>query len=49
MRIAERLSRKWEAFLPKGGKSQISGVKYPRIKKPFSKIEKKLDTEEISI
>ncbi len=26
--------------MPKGGKSQFSGGKYPRIKKPFSKIEK---------
>jgi hypothetical protein len=34
--------------MPKGGKSQFSGGKYPRIKKPFSKVEKRPDTEEIS-
>jgi hypothetical protein len=48
MRIAERLPRKWEAFLPKGGKNQVSGGKYPRIEKPFSKIKKRPDTVEIS-
>ena len=34
--------------MPKGGKSQFSGGKYPRIKKPFSKIKKRPDTKEIS-
>jgi hypothetical protein len=34
--------------LPKGGKSRFSGGKYPQIKKPFSKIEKRPDTKEIS-
>ncbi len=34
---------------PKGGKSRFSGRKYPRIKKPCSKIEERLDTKEISI
>jgi hypothetical protein len=38
-----------EAFLPKGRKSRFSGGKYPRIEKPFSKIEKRPDTKEISV
>ncbi len=33
----------------KGEKSQFSGGKYPRIKKPFSKIKKRPDTKEIHI
>jgi hypothetical protein len=48
MQIAECQSWKWEAFSPKGGK-QVSGGKYPRIEKPFSKIKKRPDTKEISI
>jgi hypothetical protein len=35
--------------LPKGGKSQYYGGKYPQIDEPFSKINKRPDTEEISI
>ncbi len=35
--------------MPKGGKSQFSRGKYPRIAKPFSKIKKKSATKEISI
>jgi hypothetical protein len=34
--------------LPKGGKSHISGGKYPRIEKAFSKIKKRPDIEEFS-
>jgi hypothetical protein len=37
------------SLLAKGGKSCFFGGKYPQIKKPFSKIEKGPDTEEISI
>jgi hypothetical protein len=37
------------SLLPKGGKCQFSGGKHPRIEKPFSEIEKRPDTEEISI
>ncbi len=33
----------------KGRKSQFSGGKCPRIKKPFSKIKKRPDTKKISI
>jgi hypothetical protein len=33
---------------PKGGKSQFSGEKYPRIEKPFSKIKERPDIKEIS-
>jgi hypothetical protein len=36
-------------LLAKSGKSQFSGGNYPWIKKPFSKIKKRLDIEEISI
>jgi hypothetical protein len=32
----------------RGRKSRFSGGKYPWIKKPFSKIEKRPDTKEIS-
>ncbi len=34
--------------MPKGKKSQFSGGKYPWIKKPFSKIKKRLNTKEIA-
>jgi hypothetical protein len=37
------------AFLLKGGKSRVSGGNYPLIEKPFSKIKKRPDTEEISV
>jgi hypothetical protein len=35
--------------LPKSGKSHFLGGKYPQIEKPFSKIEKRPDAEEIIV
>jgi hypothetical protein len=35
--------------MPKGGKSQYFGGKYTQTEKPFSKIEKRPDSEEISV
>jgi hypothetical protein len=37
------------SLLARRRKEPFSGVKYLRIKKPFSKIEKMPDTEEISV